>query len=222
MVAARGLVVVVVVLDEKRSVGRYGVDHAACALIRAGLVVGGALRVECLAQGITGVRIVVGVKVAVGGHTGHVVHRGRDGGLDARVDGGSVECHAAPAADAEDADALRVDIIAHGQEVDRGGKVLGVDIGRSHISRFAAAFSRVGRIKSDGKEASFGHGLRIEAGRLLLDCAEGTRHGQGSKPARSVFRCIHVSSQRDSVAVVKRYFFVADPAALRECLVPFF
>ena len=164
VVAARRLVVVVVVLDEKRSVLRYGVDHAARALVCAGLVVGCALRVERLTQGVAGIRIVVGVKVAVGGHAGHVVHRGRDGGLDARVDGGGVGRHAAPAADAEDADALRVHIVAHGQEIDRGGKVLSVDVGRCDTARCAAALAGVRRVKGDGQKSARSCAYRPELG----------------------------------------------------------
>ena len=188
---------------------------------RAAPVIGGALIVENLSE-FPAIVWCHGIEVPIGCHTAHIIHGGRHGRPDARVDSGRVQRHAAPAADADDADLPGIRVVLYGKEIDSCAEILGVDVGRSHISRFAAAFSRVGRIKSDGKEASFGHGLRIEAGRLLLDCAEGTRHGQGSKLARSVFRCIHVSSQRDSVAVVKRYFFVADPAALRECLVPFF
>ena len=210
-----------VVLDEKRSVGRYGVDHAACALIRAGLVVGCALRVERLTQGIARVRIVVGVKVAVGGHAGHVVHRGRDGGLDARVDGGSVECHATPAADAEDADALRVHIIAHRQEVDRGGKVLGVDVGRGDIARRAAALAGVRRVKGDGQKAARGELLRIQAGALLLHGAERDAHGHGGEGALRALRLVEIGRELDAEAVVKRDLAVVNGGVLRERLVPF-
>ena len=221
VVAARGLVVVVVVLDEKRRVIWQRIDHAARALIRAGLVVGGALRIECLTQGITGVRIVVGVKVAVGGHTGHVVHRGRDGGLDARVDGGGVERHAAPAADAEDADALRVDIIAHGQEVDRGGKVLGVDVGRGDIARRAAALAGVRRVKGDGQKSARGELLRVQAGALLLHRAERAAHGHGGALSGGVFRLVEIGRELDAEAVVKRDLAVVNGGVLWERLVPF-
>ena len=210
-----------VVLDEKRSVGRYGVDHAACALIRAGLVVGCALRVERLTQGIARVRTVVGVKVAVGGHAGHVVHRGRDGGLDARVDGGGVERHAAPAADAEDADALRVYIVAHGQEIDRGGKVLSVDVGRCDIARCAAALAGVRRVKGDGQKAARGELLRVQAGALLLHGAERAAHGHGGEGALRALRLVEIGGELDAEAVVKRDLAVVNGVVLRERLVPF-
>ena len=221
MIAARGLVIVVVVLDEKRSVGRYGIDHTARALIRAGFVVSGALRIERLTQGIAGVGIVVGVEVAVGGHAGHVVHRGRDGGLDARVDGGGVERHAAPAADAEDADALRVDVRTHRQKIDRGGKVLGVDVGRGDVARCAAALAGVRRVKGDGQEAACGELLCIQAGALLLYRAERAAHSHGGELSGGIFRLVEIGGKLDAEAVVKRDLAVVNGVILREGLVPF-
>ncbi len=51
------------------------------------------------------------VKIAVGGHASHIVHGYSDGRLDARVDGCGVDRYTAPPADADDTDALRVNIM---------------------------------------------------------------------------------------------------------------
>ncbi len=128
MVAARGLVVVVVVLDEERRVVRKRVHHAAGQRVCAAAVVRGPLRVQRPLLLVSRVGGVLRVEVAFGVDAGHVVHRGCHGRLDAGVQCGGVQRHAAPTADADDADAFRIHVLLHGQEVDGRLEVLGVDV----------------------------------------------------------------------------------------------
>ena len=69
------------------------------------------------------------IKIAVGSDTGHIVHSHGSGCLDAGVLRGGVDSHTAPAADADDADTLRVYILLHGQKIHGGAEILGVDVG---------------------------------------------------------------------------------------------
>ena len=57
--------------------------------------------------------VVLAVKIAVARDTRHIVQGRSDCRLDSRVDAGRLQCHAAPAANADDADALRIDILLH-------------------------------------------------------------------------------------------------------------
>ena len=220
VVAALRLVVVVIVLHELRRVGgRFRVHHG--ALAGAVPVVLGALRVELLAHGVAGVGVVVGVKVSVGGVAADVVHCGGHGGLDACVHGGRIEGKAAEAADAQDADACRVDIVAGGQVVYGGAEVLGVDVRRGHAAGLSAALAGKRRVEGEGQEAALGQCLRIQARGLLLDGAERSADGNGREWARGPFGLVEVGGQRDAVAVAEGHLAVAYLVALRESLVPF-
>lgn len=53
---------------------------------------------------------------------------GSHGGLHPGVYGGGVQGQATPAADADQADFLRIHILPGGQAVDSGLKILGVDV----------------------------------------------------------------------------------------------
>ena len=221
MVAPGGLVVGVVVLDKEGRVVGQGVHHAARPGVNAGLVVGGALGVQGRALGVALRLAVVGVKVAFGPHPAHVVHGGSHRGFDPGVQGGGVQGHAAPAADADDADLVRVRLLLHRQEIDGGLKVLGVDVGAGHIAGLAAALTGKGRVEGDGQKAAAGHFLGVKAGGLLFDGAEGPADGQGGQRARSPFGPVEVGGQGDAVPVVERHLPVLHTAVLGEGLVPF-
>ena len=80
---------------------------------------------------------------------------------DAGIDGGGVDGHAAPAADTDDAAALRVNILLHGEEVYRRAEILSVDIRQCASSikmRSASGSSRVaGRVAE-----AFRNGLKLK------------------------------------------------------------
>ena len=118
------------------------------------------------------------VVVALGHDARHVVHGAGDDGLDALVHGDGIQCHAAPAANADDADPLAVDGRVQAEKIHRRAEVLGVDVGRGDVARLAAAFAGIGRVESQRDEAALRHGLRIEARRLLLHRAERAADGE--------------------------------------------
>ena len=143
MVAAGSLIVGVIVLHKLRCVLRQRIDHAASQRVAAVFIVLGALCIHCFSLLKARLLGILRVKIAVGGHAGHVVHGHGGGRLDAGVDSRSVYRHAAPAADADDADALGVNILLHGEKVYRRTEILGIDVGRGHIARGAAALAGV-------------------------------------------------------------------------------
>ena len=219
VIAARRLVVGVIVLHELGRIGGQRIGHTACTGVGATAVILRALRIEPPAEFVACVGV-HRVEIAVGRHAAHVVHRRGDGRPNARIDGSGIERHAAPAADAEDADAPGIDPLRGRKEIDRGAKVLRIDVGRRHVARLAAALARVGGVESDRDQAAFGQRLGVKPRRLLLDRPEGSADGDGRQAPRSIFRNIHVRRQRQAVAVAEGHLAVVDLAAPREYLVP--
>ena len=164
------------------------------------------------------VYVVGSIKIALRRHACHVVHRGGDGRLDARVDGGGIQRKAAPAADAEDADARRVDIFLHGQKIDRRLIVLSIDVGRSYIARFTSTLTGERGVERDGQKAALGQCLRVKSGGLLLHRAERPADGDSGELAARIFRLIEVCRQRDTEAVMERHLAVPDFIALGKTL----
>ena len=220
VVAARRLVVGVVVLDELRSVVRQLVGNASAKLVRSGLEVLYALCVHRLLLRLARRRAVLLVEVAVRRHPRHVVHRRGDRRLDACVDRRRVDGEAAPSADAEDADLVGVNVVARDKIIHRRLKVLRVDVGRSHVARFAARFAGEGRIERDCQETAFGERLRVEAARLLLNRAERTGNRDCRKLSAPRLRLVHVRSERDAETVRESRLGVFNLLGLRERLVP--
>ena len=107
MIAARSLVVGVVVFHELRSVLRQRLDDSSGKRVYAVPVVLDTLGVELTAGLVAGIGIVSRIEIAVGCNPAHVVHRRSHRGLDAGVYGSCIDRQAAPAADSQDADALR-------------------------------------------------------------------------------------------------------------------
>ena len=160
MIAARRHIIVVVVDKELR--------FAALQLIVGGLIGGRpifrihpALPAQLL-QRLRPLFECHAVVVALRHRAGHVIHGAGDDGLDAFVHRGGVQCHPAPAADADEADPLAVDGRMKAEEVDRGAEVLGIDVGGCDVARFAAALAGVGRIERQGGETAFGHRLGVK------------------------------------------------------------
>ena len=221
VVAARRLVVVPIIDDELRR-RRPRIRESARERVAACLVVGGALRIEGLLEFVAAAFIRL-VEVAARIDAAHVVHGRGNGRLDARIHRCRVDGHAAPAADAENADALGIDVFACREIVNRRAEVLGIDVGRSHVAGAAAALARKGRIEGNREEAAFRKRLRVKPGRLLLHGAERSTHGNRGVLAANGRRClglIKVCGKRDAVAVHENDLFVRDLVALRKNLVP--
>ena len=220
VVAARGLVEGVIVLHELRGIGGQRVRHTSCQGVASVAVVLGALGVELLLHRVAGIGVVGGIVVAFGVDAGHVVHRDGHCGLDARVDGGGVHRKASPAAHAEDAHLLRIDIGARGEIVDGGAEVFGINVRRSHITGLPAALTGEGGVEGDGQEATLGQRLRIAAGHLLLHGTERAADGDGGQFACGILGNIQVGGEGDAVAVVEGNLRVVHLVALWEYLVP--
>ena len=167
------------------------------------------------------VAIVGGIEIAVGIDAAHVVHGGGDGSLDARVDGRRIDRHASPTADAEDAYLFRVHVVTGGEVVHRCREVLGVDVGRSHITGLSAALAGERRVEGYREEAAFGEFLRIQPRCLLLDSPERAADGNGGQFARHALGHVEVGGKRDAVTVVERDFRVVHFVTLWEYLAPF-
>ena len=97
-----------------------------------------------------------------------------------------------------------------GEEVYRRHEVLGIDVGRCHVTGITAAFACKGRIECDREKTAFRHGLGIQSGALFLDRAKGAGYGDGREPAFHVFRDVHVGCQCDTIAIHKGHLGVID------------
>ena len=220
MIPAAGLVIIVVVFHEERRVIRQGIDHAASEFVFAGLKVCEPLCAHGFLRLVAGFLAVGGVEVSLRVHAGHVVHRGSDRGFDAGIEGCSIDRHAAPAADADDTDAVRIGLLMQGKKIHRGHEVFGIDVGRSHVPDVPAALAGKGRVEGKGEEAALRHGLRVQAGALFLHGPEGTGNGDRGKLSFRILRYVQVCRERDAVAVHEGRFFVINLIALRKRLIP--
>ena len=221
MIASGCLIVGVIVLHKLRRVLRQRINHAARQRIAAVFIVLGALCIHCFSLLKACLFRILAVKVAVGSHTSHVVHGHSSGSFDAGVNGCGVDCHTAPAADTDDTDALRVNILLHGEEVHRCAEILGVDVRRSDIAGHTAALAGVGRVEGNCQEAKLRHFLRVQAGGLLLYRAKRTADSNSGQLALRALRRVQIRRQCDAVAVVKGHLFVVYLVAFREHLIPF-
>ena len=209
MITAVGFVVIVVILDKEWCILWQWIDNATGAHIAVIFVINGALCVPSLAHGMAFFLAIIGVKIALGANATHVVHGGSDGGLDACVKGGCVQRHAAPTADANDANAFRVYVFARGKIVHRRLKILCIYVRRGHITRRAAAFSGEGWIKSEGQKTTLCHRLRIKSRGLFFHGAKRTADGNGRQFTRRLFWHIEICCQRDAVAIVEGHLTVS-------------
>ena len=88
----------------------------------------GTLCIELLAFLVTGVFIVVGIKIAICIYAVHVVHCRGNSSLDACVDSSCIKCQTAPSANADNTDTFRVNIRLSGEKIDGSLKIFRVDI----------------------------------------------------------------------------------------------
>ena len=107
MISALGLVIIVVVLHELRSLVGQRIDDATGHRHR----VGQALLGKCLTGSMARLFLVLAVEIAVATDAGHVVHRRYNSSLDACVGSGSIQCDATPTANADDANTFGIHIV---------------------------------------------------------------------------------------------------------------
>ena len=203
MVSTLRLVIGIVILDKLRCILRQRVNHTTGKGVTAVFIVLRALGVHGLFLFVAGIAGILTVKISVGVHTGHIVHGRCHSSLDAGIHSSGIDGHAAPAANADDTDALRVNSFLYRKEIHCRTEILCVDVRGSHIPGTAAAFAGKGRVKSNGQETKFRHLLRVQPGGLLFHCAKGTADRNGRKLAGGIFRYIHIRYKGNSVAVMK-------------------
>ena len=130
--------------------------------------------------------------------------------LDAGIHACGVNGHATPTANADDANAVGVDVIAAREVIHCRHKVLGVDIGGGHATGLSTRFAGKGRVEGQGEEPAVCHFLRIQAARLLFNRAERARNGKRCQFALGAFGLIQVGGKRDAVAVMEGDLAVVD------------
>ena len=149
MIATFCFIVSVIIFYKKRRICRERVYYAAAKFVSAGFVIFGALCVQRLAFGVACITAVFGVKITVGVHARHIIHGTGYGSFNAGIQRGGVQCHAAPAANANNAYFIGVNHFICRKVVYCCLKVLGVNIGRSHIAGLPAAFTGKGRVEGN-------------------------------------------------------------------------
>ena len=128
MIATTRLIVVIIVLDKLRGIGRQRIYHTSCLRQLATPCSLGAFGSHRLASGITGFLAVVLIIIAVTIHSAHIVHSARHRGFDARVNGSRIQSYAAPSANADDAYLFLVHIGQAGKEIHSRQEVFGIDV----------------------------------------------------------------------------------------------
>ena len=91
-----------------------------------GLSVLGTLGIQDLFLFIAGFFAIFCIKIAVCIYTDHIVHSRYDSGFNTGIQRSCVQCHAAPAADADNANFICIYVILHREKVYCGHKVLGI------------------------------------------------------------------------------------------------
>ena len=221
VIAARRFIIGVVIFDELRSLIWNWVDDAAGAFVSAVFIIDGALLAHGFARSLACFGVVESIVVIVGGDAAHVVHRRGDSRFDARVDGCRVDGHASPAADAQNADGFGIDAFVRCEKVNSSAKILGINVWRVHVTRFAATLASERRVECDGQKSALSKGLCVQAGRLLLDRAERAAHCDGRQLlSRSVLGHVHICGECDAETVAESDFLMVDFVALLKDFVP--
>ena len=222
MVSALRLVIGEIVLHILRGIVSHHIGQTTGEFIRAVTVIHCALGVQLTAQFVACVDIVSGIEIAVSRDTAHVVHRGGNGSLDARVDGRRIDRHTTPTADAEDTYPLRIHVVTGRKVVHCRAEILGINIGRCHIARQSSTLARERGVEGYRKEAALSKFLRIQPGGLLLHGSERTADGYCRQLAAiRILGNVEVRGKCHAVAVVEGNLAVGHLVAQRECLVPF-
>ena len=169
-----------------------GIHHR--ALVRAVAIVFRPLGIQLLAHFIAGVRIVIGIEVAVCRPPTDVIHRGSHRRFDARIHSRRVDGKTSKATDAEYADALRVYIVTGGQIVYRRTEIFRVDVRRCLTTGLPAAFSGKRGVESNGQETVLCQCLRIQSRCLLFHCPERSTDRYGWELACRVLGFVQVGS----------------------------
>ena len=220
MIAARLLVVVVIVLDKIRSVLRQRVDDAACSCVFSALIVLCSLGVDRHPCTVARFLIVFAVKITVARYARHIVHGRSNCRFDSCVNTGSLQCHAAPAANAYNSDALRIDVVLNRQKINSRLKILYVDIRRMHCSGKTAGFSRKRRVEGNGEKSTFRHRLGIQTGGLFFTGSERSADGNRRQFSLRFLGNVHIGRKRNAKVIDEGHLPMAYLVAFGKYLVP--
>ena len=221
MIAARSLVVIVVVLHKLRCLLGQRVNNAASH--RRGIVK--TLLGHRLTGSMARLLLVLAIEIAISADAGHIIHRRGHGSLDACVGSRSIQGDATPTTDADDTYLLSIDIVLFRQKINGCQEVLSIDVRRSRATRFPTALTRIGRVEGQCDKTTLRHPHGIESATLLLHGSERTTDSDGRKFLNSInfsnfFRCIEICRQCQTILCFKRHLLVIYLLAQREHLVP--
>ena len=151
-----------------------------------------------------GNRVQLRVFKSVAAHPTGVEHAQRGHRLEALVGLGRVQGVAATAADAQQAQALRIHARVAADEVRRAVDVLGAELRRVGAARLARAAALVGGVHRHGDVAHLGQALGVQPGGLLLDPAIGVGdHDRSVLLVRIVVgRGVDIGRDRQAIEVV--------------------
>ena len=149
MITSRGLIIVVVLTNEKWSIFRDRIYHTTVAFITAVAIIFGALHIELSTQPVTVIRT-HGIEIPIGIHTAHIVHGRGYCSLDARVVSSSIKGETTPTANTKNADTFRIYIITDSQIIDCRTEIFRANLGRSEVTGCTTALSVERRIKRNG------------------------------------------------------------------------
>ena len=193
MISSLSFVVAMVIIHKERCIIRQRINYTAAEDIFSARIILGALCIQRAFLCKSLFLAVLGIKVAVGVDTRHIIHGNSNGCLDSGIECRSIDGQTAPAADTENPDSIRIDIFLHGKEIDRCLKIFRVDIRRCHISGHSAAFSRKRRIKCYRQKTALCKCLCIQSAALLLYCTERAAYCDCRKLIVCIFRNIQIS-----------------------------
>ncbi len=111
MIATLRFIVSVIVLKIPRSIFRHRISHTTTESIGAVFVIFKSLRIHCLAFLVADFLAVFAVEIPVGIDTAHIIHCRGNRYFDTGIERRCIDCHAAPAADTDNTDFLRVNRI---------------------------------------------------------------------------------------------------------------
>ena len=124
MVAACGLIVVIVVLDEPRCISRQSIGDATGPFIIAVLIIDSPLVTDGFARRhpffLQRIGVFFIVEITISRDAAHIVHGRSDSCFDTRIVSGRIKGKATETANTDKTDAVGIDIILSRKEVDSG------------------------------------------------------------------------------------------------------
>ena len=128
MIPTVSLIIIVIVLKIKRRILRHGICHTTGKCIGSIFVIADSLCIHGFAFLITCICTVLGIKISLCIHPGHIIHSGSDCCLDSGINSRRIQSHAAPAADTDNSDSFRINIFLYRKEINCCLKIFRVNV----------------------------------------------------------------------------------------------